>query len=60
MTTVVCIRCKSTESAGLCRTSHNAALCHACYRITHFVEVCSRICMDCAREGLDPMTAVAA
>jgi hypothetical protein len=33
-------------------------LCHACYRRTHFVEVCVAGCPNCAREGLDPAKAV--
>jgi hypothetical protein len=56
--TAACIRCKETPSAGLCCSSHKAALCHRCYRRTHFVEVCGSTCRDCEREGIDPMTAV--
>jgi hypothetical protein len=52
----MCIRCKVTEARGLCCSSHNAPLCHRCYRRTHFVDVCIEGCQDCAREGLDPMT----
>ncbi|GGN39686.1 hypothetical protein FHR83_006665 [Actinoplanes campanulatus] len=59
MTIVTCIRCKKTPSAGLCCSSHNAALCHGCYRTTHFVEICVVGCADCAAEGLDPTTVVA-
>lgn len=54
----LCIRCKATESAGLCCSSHNAALCHGCYRVTHFVEVCVTGCSACEREGLDPKARV--
>lgn len=52
---VTCIRCKGVESTGLCCSSHNAALCHRCYRRTHAVERCVAGCGRCAREGLDPM-----
>jgi len=52
---VACIRCKGVNSAGLCCSSHNAALCHRCYRLTHFVGRCVEGCGECAREGLDPM-----
>lgn len=47
-----CIRCKTTPADALCCSSHNALLCHRCYRRTHFVEVCIAGCADCAREGL--------
>lgn len=50
-----CIRCKVTEGDSLCCSSHNALLCHRCYRRTHFVDICIEGCPDCAREGLDPM-----
>lgn len=52
---VTCIRCRSTESTGICCSTHNAALCHRCYRRTHFVERCGAGCGRCEREGLDPM-----
>jgi len=55
---VTCIRCNVLASAGLCCSSHKAALCHGCYRITHFVEICVTDCADCAHEGLDPAKAV--
>jgi hypothetical protein len=55
---VACIQCKKTPSTGLCCSSHKAALCHRCYRRTHFVEICGSTCQDCAREGLDPAKAV--
>lgn len=54
-----CARCTVRASVGACCSSHNRHLCHACYRRTHFVEVCGATCRDCKREGLDPMTAVA-
>jgi hypothetical protein len=54
-----CIRCTSVPSAGLCCSAHKAALCHGCYRRTHFVEVCVSDCQNCAAEGLDPAKAVA-
>lgn len=56
--TVSCIQCES-DSVGLCCSSHKAALCHRCYRLTHFVEICGSACDSCAREGLDPTKAVA-
>jgi len=49
---VTCIRCRTTPADALCCSSHNALLCHACYRRTHFVEVCVPDCRRCAREGL--------
>lgn len=50
--TSACIRCKSTPADGACCSAHNKLLCHACYRRTHFVEVCVAGCSACAREGL--------
>jgi hypothetical protein len=37
-----CVRCSKAldHSTPLCCSSHNKALCHRCYRATHFVEVC--------------------
>jgi len=52
----MCIRCKTVRALALCCSSHNALLCHGCYRRTHFVEICVPGCPDCAREGLDPAT----
>lgn len=51
-TTALCIRCKTTPADQLCCSSHNALLCHGCYRRTHFVEVCVAGCTACARENL--------
>ena len=45
-----CIRCESTPADGPCCSAHDKQLCHACYRRTHFVEVCG--CSSCEREGL--------
>jgi hypothetical protein len=47
-----CIRCNDVAATGPCCSSHGKALCHRCYRRTHFVEVCVAGCSDCAREGL--------
>jgi hypothetical protein len=47
-----CVRCKASPTLAFCCSSHNALLCHGCYRRTHFVEVCVEGCTDCAREGL--------
>ena len=47
-----CIRCKTTPADQLCCSSHNALLCHGCYRRTHFVEVCIAGCAACTRENL--------
>jgi hypothetical protein len=49
-----CIHCKGAPSTGPCCSSHNARLCHRCYRRTHFVERCHAGCERCVREGLDP------
>jgi hypothetical protein len=49
----VCVRCFTTPASAVCCSTHNALLCHRCYRRTHFVEVCVEGCTDCAREGLD-------
>ena len=54
-----CIRCTKKPSVGPCCSSHNVALCHGCYRRTHFVEICTQGCPSCLAEGLDPMKAVA-
>lgn len=50
--TVDCWRCGSTPAAGTCCSSHKKDLCHRCYRLTHFVEVCGSTCPECAAEGL--------
>lgn len=47
-----CWRCGQHEAAGPCCSSHQEDLCHRCYRLTHFVEVCVAGCTACAREGL--------
>ena len=47
-----CIRCKTFDSTGSCCSSHDKQLCHACYRRTHFVEVCDEGCPRCLVEGL--------
>jgi hypothetical protein len=53
-----CVRCKAFNAVGPCCSSHRANLCHACYRRTHFVEICVEGCAECAAEGLDPLLAV--
>ncbi len=40
------------SGVGLCCSSHDKFLCHRCYRLTHFVEVCSETCKQCEAEGL--------
>lgn len=49
-----CERCRNRASIGRCCSSHNKELCHRCYRVTHFVEVCSERCERCAAEQLPP------
>jgi hypothetical protein len=49
---VACYRCRTKPAASICCSSHGQELCHRCYRITHFVEVCVEGCGDCAAEGL--------
>lgn len=36
----------------VCCSSHDARMCHGCYRRTHFVEICVEGCEKCAAEGL--------
>lgn len=50
--TVICIRCLTFPSTGTCCSSHGKQLCHGCYRLTHFVQVCVAGCRDCVAEGL--------
>jgi hypothetical protein len=42
-----CDRCGDVadHSTVLCCSSHKRVLCHFCYRVTHFVEVCP--CQKC-------------
>lgn len=47
-----CERCDNRPAVSRCCSSHGKNLCHRCYRITHFVEVCSKTCALCAAEGL--------
>jgi hypothetical protein len=49
---VVCDLCKTAPPFAPCCYAHDKMLCHACYRRTHFVEVCGAGCDACAREGL--------
>lgn len=46
-----CERC-SAPVWMVCCSSHGKLLCHHCYRLTHFVEVCVEGCTACAAEGL--------
>lgn len=39
------------EPHGCC-SSHKKRLCHRCYRLTHFVEICVEGCPECAAEKL--------
>jgi hypothetical protein len=52
-----CVGCKAAPTAGICCSSHGKELCHGCYRRTHFIETCGAACAECAREGLDPVSA---
>ena len=45
-----CVRCHKAQSDGLCCSSHLKQLCHRCYRVTHFVEVCG--CETCIEQGI--------
>lgn len=58
MSALACTRCDMAGAVALCCTGHGKQLCHRCYRVTHFVEICSPSCPDCAREGLNPAAAV--
>jgi hypothetical protein len=50
---VACERCQTTTATDdPCCSSHSKALCHLCYRRTHFVEVCVAGCLGCASQGL--------
>ena len=48
----MCTKCYKMPVTCRCCSSHNAMLCHGCYRRTHFVEVCIQGCALCRREGL--------
>lgn len=45
-----CVRCSATGLFEPCCSSHDAVMCHLCYRLTHFVEVCD--CPTCLADGL--------
>lgn len=47
-----CVHCKERAAVGECCSAHRARLCHTCYRVTHFVEVCGEHCSACRAEGL--------
>lgn len=48
----ICVLCRqlSDHDTLLCCTSHSTVLCHACYRRTHFVQVCHCGRPACAQE----------
>jgi hypothetical protein len=46
----ICWCCQRIRPTYVCCSSHRKALCHGCYRRTHFVEVCG--CQRCDCEGL--------
>lgn len=48
------IKCPNLADHEPCCSSHGHPLCHACYRRTHFVEVC-----DCGRPNCGPVEPVA-
>jgi hypothetical protein len=48
----ICWYCERIRGLSVCCSSHAKALCHECYRRTHFVERCYEGCKQCAREGL--------
>ncbi|MFE9955875.1 hypothetical protein [Micromonospora sp. NPDC005299] len=48
----LCVRCANALSTGQCCSAHNKRLCHLCYRLTHWVEVCTADCPACAAENL--------
>lgn len=50
--TGMCVRCLTSAATGECCSSHGKKLCHACYRRTHFSELCVAGCPLCAAEGL--------
>lgn len=50
--TGMCVRCLTAAATGECCSSHGKKLCHACYRRTHFSEVCVAGCSLCIAEGL--------
>lgn len=47
-----CERCGLAPGESDCCSSHQKWLCHKCYRVTHFVEVCGASCTKCQAEGL--------
>lgn len=50
--TGMCVRCYVVAATGECCSSHGKKLCHACYRRTHFSELCVEGCPLCAAESL--------
>lgn len=50
--TGMCVRCLTAAATGECCSSHGRKLCHACYRRTHFSEICVVGCSLCIAEGL--------
>lgn len=53
-----CGHCLIRDAAGICCSAHNKALCHGCYRRSHFVEVCAVGCVLCGAEELEPTAPV--
>lgn len=49
---MTCEFCKKAPAAEICCSSHAKNLCHRCYRVTHFCELCVAGCSRCAAEGL--------
>jgi hypothetical protein len=55
-TAISAVRCwscgeRAEHDTTTCCSSHERTLCHACYRRTHFVEVCGCGREACKREG---------
>lgn len=48
----MCVQCLMVMAKGTCCSSHGKKLCHACYRRTHFSELCVVGCSLCIAEGL--------
>ena len=47
-----CQLCRVAVHVGQCCSFHGKNMCHRCYRVTHFVEVCVKGCTECAHENL--------
>lgn len=53
----ICVRCLLARDVSQCCSSHGHDMCHRCYRLTHFVEVCSEECTRCKAENLPKILA---